>query len=52
MKPGGSMPHSQKLTNSPYLDLNQPNSSYRSGGWTMEGYAALKANYKKVIVVM
>ena len=25
MKPGGSMPHSQGLSNNPYPELNQPN---------------------------
>ena len=28
MKPEGSMPHSQGLSNNPYLEPNQPNSSY------------------------
>ena len=28
MLPRGSMPHSQGLSNNPYPDLNQPNSSY------------------------
>ena len=28
MEPGGSMPHSQGLSNNPYPELNQPNSSY------------------------
>ena len=28
MNPGGSKPHSQGLSNFPYLELNQSNSSY------------------------
>ena len=28
MEPGGSMPHSQGLSNNPCPELNQPNSSY------------------------
>ena len=28
MEPGGSMPHSQGLSNNPYLDPNQPYASY------------------------
>ena len=28
MEPGGSMPHSQALTNNRYPEPNQPNSSY------------------------
>ena len=28
MKPGGSMPHSQGISDNPYPDPNQPNSSY------------------------
>ena len=28
MKPGGSMPHSQGLSNNPYPEPNQPNTSY------------------------
>ena len=28
MKPGGSMPYSQVLSNNPYSESNQPNSSY------------------------
>ena len=27
MEPGGSMPHSQELSNNSYLEQNQPNSS-------------------------
>ena len=27
-EPGGSMPHSQELSNNPYPEPNQPNSSY------------------------
>ena len=29
MKIGSSLPHSQGLSNNPYPELNQPNSSYR-----------------------
>ena len=28
IEPGGFMPHSQGLSNNPYLEPNQPNSSY------------------------
>ena len=28
MEPGGSIPHSQGLSNNPYPEPNQPNSSY------------------------
>ena len=29
MEPGGSIPHSQGLSNNPYPESNQPNSLYR-----------------------
>ena len=38
MKPGGSIPHSQRLTNNPYPEPNQPNSTH----W----YLSLSTNTK------